>query len=191
MATIRVTLSYTFYSQLFQNVLHFNKPDFVVTDYNDLITQVKNNWINEVKWIQTDGVKYINMKMHNVGASQVDRNEVLSVVGSAGGSDEYKPFNAHIIRIQSAFAGRKGRGRVYIGGLATNFTSFGVIKATILSTWATHLTNIVNAFGPSGSTDWSLGVNAHNETDDFHAMQSLSINPVEGIQRRRNIGIGI
>lgn len=191
MATIRVTLSMTYYGQLFQNVLHFNKSDYVASELPTLIQDVKDNWITHVKWCQSDGLKYINMKLHHVGSLTPDTNEVLAINGGTGSSSEYKPFNCHIIRIQSEVAGRIGRGRVYIGGIASNLTDFGFIKTSILATWATKLQLITAAFGPSATSDFQLGVNPHTETDDFKPMQSLSINPVEGIQRRRNIGVGI
>lgn len=191
MATIRVTLSMTYYGQLFQNVLHFNKSDYVASELPNLIADIKTGWIDQVKWCQSDGLKYVNMKLHHVGSSTPDTNEVLAINGGTGSSSEYKPFNAHIIRIQSVQAGRSGRGRVYIGGIASNLTDFGFIKTAILATWATKLAAITAMFGPTATSDFQLGVNAHTEVDNWKAMQSLSINPVEGIQRRRNIGVGI
>lgn len=191
MATIRVTLSMTYYGQVFQNVLHFNKADYVFSDLAGLITDIQTSWINQVKWCQSDGLKYVNAKFHQVGSAAADINQVLSIVGGTGSSSEYKPFNAHIIRIQTGLGGRTGRGRVYIGGIASNLTDFGFVKSSILSTWATKFTAILAAFGAGGTSAFRLGVNPHTETDDFKLCVSLSLNPVEGVQRRRNIGVGI
>jgi hypothetical protein len=156
-----------------------------------LVADVKAGWIVEMKWGQSNALKYVFAKVEMLESQFPPYTETLAILGTAGSSGDYKSYNASVIRILTNQKGRKGRGRQYIGGMASNLTDFGVFKSAIASTWATHLANCVALYGPGGSSAFRLGVHGRLASAPFYDMVNLVLNPVEGLQRRRNIGVGI
>lgn len=187
----RVTLTQSLWGETMQNVLHFTHASSDPNTMIDLVTDLKATWIPQVKWIQQDQLRYVNARVQLLESQFAAYSEALNISGSAGGSNDYKTYNAHILQLRTALLGRRGRGRQYIGGVALNLTDKGIIKSDIITTWNNHIANLAAAYLSGGTSNFRLVVNPHTNTDAHQDVTSITLNPIEGIQRRRNIGVGI
>lgn len=187
----RVTLTQSLWGETLQNVLHFTHFEANPLAMPELVTDLKATWIPQVKWIQQDQLRYVGARVQILESQYAAYSEALNVAGSAGGSNDYKTYNAHILQLRTPFLGRTGRGRQYIGGVALNLTDKGIIKSDIVTSWNNHILTLVDTYCQSGVSNFRLVVNPHGPTVNAKIVTSITLNPIEGIQRRRNIGVGI
>jgi hypothetical protein len=192
MGLFRVTISGLQQGQTMQNVLHFKKDASSTADLNALAVDIRDNWIQYVKTIQSGSMTYVNIKVARVNNSDVPVNLTISIPGANSGNDQWLTFYSHVMQFHTAHAGRTGRGRIYHFGLANNLHDKGLLWSGVLALWAPIITNIMNRYGPSGSSDFQLYVAPHgtDETAGF-PVTSITMNPVVRMQRRRNIGVGV
>lgn len=187
----RVTLTQSLWGETLQNVLHFTHADANPLSMADLVTDLETTWIPHVKWIQQDQLRYVGARVQILESQFAAYSKALNISGSAGGSNDYKTYNAHILQLRTALAGRTGRGRQYIGGVALNLTDKGIIKSDIITSWGNHIATLVGQYCNTGVSEFRLVVNPHTNVDQSKEVTSITLNPIEGIQRRRNIGVGI
>ena len=191
MATIRAKLFQTAYGQNVMNVLHFNKPDFVISELDGLALEIRDHWIMNVRAVQTADLLYQRISLHVVGSAAAPTDLVISISGAASAQNEMVPYFCHLIQIRTGLGGRRGRGRVYMAMVNPLLHFRGTLTAGFLALWTTPLANVMSWFGPSGTSAWRIGVNPHNETDDFKPATSLQLATITAVQRRRNIGVGV
>jgi hypothetical protein len=178
--------------QLHENQFYLEQvdggPDVPLT----VATEVRDNWCqlwknlfssNEFLWtnirvarVQEPGVSPTNLPVNIPGGG-------LSL--SAGVT-----FATYCIRKTTNTAGRKGRGRLYMGRLSSsNLSTNGVITATALASLNTMAANVFNRYGITGNGPYRLVV--YSDADPVpKQVTSLLFDNVPRVQRRRNIGVG-
>lgn len=123
-----------------------------------------------------------------VGPNATGAQALVSAnIPGKGNAESAPPNVAAIIRKQTQFGGRKGRGRLYMPGIAeANITSTGTMSGTPLTamqtSWSTFLTGLLEEDIPM--------VLLHSEQDGGltppYVVSSLLVESRIGTQRRRN-----
>jgi hypothetical protein len=181
----------TIYGQVVMNVIHFrNVSDF----YTPL--EIKNefvdNWIMHVRGFQNPGLHYFNLAVKNMDdETGITTDFPLDIFGGGFFGSQTWPTTAVLVQIRTAFGGRKGRGRVFVAGLHTGAFENGLFNAATTTSLNTFMDAIKAAFLPGGTSQLTIGVCDRGFNPDFHPAVDLVVGSRPGIQRRRNIGVGI
>ncbi len=190
MTVYRVTLNQVMYSQSIINVLHFRHASSDPLEMQNLANEVETGWINFWRVRQVTNLVYSRIKVQMLQSQFAPFEKVISLAGGLGGSDEFKVFLCHIVRLRTATAGRQGRGRIYLAGPFPSAAQFGIIRPEHMNTYQNVINNVMGVFGPTGSSAFRLVVHPHAANGIPKDVISLSIAPLESVQRRRNIGVG-
>jgi len=191
MSVLRATIKGTFFGQQVMNVLHFNKPDLVEAELLTLANDLRDNWCETLKSLLGQEAYFLGIQVRNIENNSWPAREIaFSKQGLAGGIANTFPFACFIMRIQTGTFGRAGRGRIYIWGIGPGSMSGGILLPAVTTNWQTWLTQITNRYCLAGST-YRLGVCPRAAPQDFKSAISVSLSPKAGVQRRRNIGVGV
>jgi hypothetical protein len=191
---VRVTTTFLWMGQQMQNVLHFSNPDGVLS-LAAVASDIEANWIGNLRSAVDNRGKWINIGVRNLDDLNVaPYNKAVSITPINDHGDQQVPYMACIIRIRTGVAGKAGRGRVYVPGLATAHTQNGVISTGGFQQWDEPggVLHYVKLAYLASSTVSPLQIGVYHLADhSFTGATDLTLNPVPGVQRRRNIGVGI
>jgi hypothetical protein len=192
MSVVRVTLFQTFWNQSVQNVLHFD--DGVLTyDAATIKDDVVANWITHVKILQNAFLTYIALSVKNLDDPTGPTTTFpLSIGGGSFATGYVLGMPALIIKIQTALGTRAGRGRSYICGLPGAGYDQGHFDSGTQTSINAVVANLVDAYVSTSTTSpMTIGVRGRASGAAFHPAIGLIGRPVPGIQRRRNLNVGI
>ncbi len=190
---IRVTTTFLWYGQQMQNVMHFNNRDGVLS-LSQCADDIQTNWVNRVRVQIDDDGKFTAITVRNMDNLTVAPfTKAISILGGADHGNQQVPYLSMVLQIYTGVAGKHGRGRIYLPGVSWAHTQNGTFTAQAFTDWnsATCLNAVRAAYlSPSGTSNLVLGV--RNRSDGtFLSATELLIRTVPGVQRRRNIGVGI
>jgi len=195
MSLEQVTLTQSLKGQTIQNVFHLTNPDGALTG-QQIAALVLAEWITEIRKIQGGQLIYHQILVQRVDpAGQAATVTNISTPGAATGYDAFLPPLCVVMQKRTGFFGRHGRGRYYISGWNS-----GALHTT--GTWDPgHLGDVMLTITNNLTAKWidpgvsalRLVVAGRGPDNQWlsHSCTSLSMRPVPGYQRRRNIGIGI
>lgn len=192
MSIVRVTLFQTYWAQSVQNVLHF---DDNVSTYNP--TNIKNdivaNWIPNIGQLQNAVLTYVGVAVKCLQPAESTTSFFAVSIGGSSFALAYSlSYPALVVKIETATPGYRGRGRFYIAGLPGAGYDSGRFNSATLSVINTEIANVWAAYGPSSSiSPMQIGVMGRDITSTFHPATNLLPRAVPGVQRRRNLGVGI
>lgn len=191
MAEFRATIMAQHQGQAHQNVLHFQKSDAVTLDAQNLATDLKDNWCQI--WKPGVGSNFIwnNIHVKQLGSTDPAYDLAFTLLGTGSAEIGTLPFVAMNVRLQTGFSGKHGRGRFYHAGLNPGHTTYGVIQPSIMTFFTAICSALMARYGPTGASDFQLGVMARSAGATFHPVTSMTIDSIVRMQRRRNIGVGI
>jgi hypothetical protein len=112
----------------------------------------------------------------------------------ASGTAVVHPCVGLVFTLKDGSAGRAHRGRIYHYGATVGQTqNSNPTAANIAGTFAQWMANILVRFGPGATTGLRLMLHHGNLIGDsnFTDVMSMRVNPVYGIQRRRNFNVGL
>lgn len=187
----RVVLSAIYYGQTCQNSMHFENTDGFLT-LQQVAEEIRDNFLPDFKFLSNDLCVWNNIHVRdisNLGANAF--NLTVNLPGGQSGNNQNFPFVALVVRLRTDFGGRAGRGRWYIPGLNIGLTDKGVWTAALLNLAGPKMAEIFDRYKLDGPGPLTLGVCKQNTPGSFHSVTSLQVAPVPGVQRRRNIGVGI
>jgi hypothetical protein len=188
----RVTLVYTCFGQQMNNVLHFSGPSSDPAQMEALATEVAGDWIDQCHFKQTRNVKYIGVFVRLLESQFPTFQKIVNIDGVATASGNDMTFHAFIIRLYGNIVGRHGRGRVYIGGIKNDATFNGFITQTYFDQWQISRGVWLNKWGPNGTSTFRLGITRkQNPTANFVPVIDIKVASTLGVQRRRNLLVGI
>jgi hypothetical protein len=193
----RVVNSAHLFGQTVQNVIHFSKTDAVwPSDANSLALAIRDVWLggaHGIRWIQTSTCVWSLVQVYDAGSPSLSPISLtISVAGNETSfSDALPPYEALILRIRADAFGKHGRGRVYIPGVTVGTFAAGVLSSSAITALSPILAQLTAGFITSGGTGFSVGIAPRNSPVDFHLADRFEVAPTSGVQRRRNIGIGI
>ena len=193
MSILRVTTTAFRYGQAHQNVLHFNNPDGA-TPLATAATDVRDNWVNKVTIHLASTLRYLNILVQDItNPAEPAVSLAIDRLGQSFGDTTFASFACMVFKLQTDFGGRHGRGRVFLGGMAANFMTDGILNSGyIINVNNDIVAPIMARFGPSGTSNLELGVlQRGGGGPTLHPVQSIQVRSTMGVQRRRNIGVGV
>lgn len=191
MGVFRVTLSQVQFGCLIQNVLHFSQDSATEAMKATLSAEVQASYISQMKTRQSQNLTYTQVRVVLLGTTTAPHITNISTPGTVTGSAQELTYVAHVVRLQTDFAGRRGRGRIYIGGVPMNLSSSGILSSAAITAYNAVFASIMGVWGPSHTSNFRLVVNQGDNTPDPHPVVTMTLNPIPRVQRRRNIGVGI
>lgn len=188
---IRCTLSMTLYSQVMQNVLHLENTTEFYTP-TAIVADLTNAWINQVKGFQNPLLHYFNVAVKNMDDSTgTTTNVPVDVFGGGFFGSQTIPTNAVLVQIRTATGGRSGRGRVFIAGLHSGAYENGIWNASTVTALNSFMANVKGFLITGTGSNLRIGVMPRTDPGSFKRATDLVVGPRPGVQRRRNIGVGI
>lgn len=192
MSTERVTITATFFGQTIQNVIHCNNPDGALTG-PQVAAEFRDNWINNVRTQQCQSLVYRSVLVQRLPAlANVPYTLGVSIAGVFG-DDPMHPCLCMIFRLHTQRAGKHGRGRLYIAGNRGTGTvgAAGLVNAGNLAVWVALAATLEARFKSGGSGPLTIGVWDKSAGGTLSLIDGITCPNRVGIQRRRNIGVGI
>lgn len=194
MSVLKITTSGTYLGAVMQNVLHFDNPDGVTT-LDAAAADIRDNWAALMRNAHCSGFTYTNISVRDVSSPA---SQTLNLPYSAAGVGEPSAPHmvlAFILTLRGAAAGRHGRGRVYIAAPRSGWVTNSQMTAAGMSYMQTNVINPIAArFVGSGRTsNLQLCIADYGGGDPpvLTSVTSLVLRQYMGVQRRRNINVGI
>lgn len=194
MSQHRVVISSLYLGQLCQNVLHFDNPDGA-TQPQAIAQDVFDNWIMKVTIHTGSAVNYFNVLVQNLSnPNEAPFSLAVNRSGQSFAANTMGPFTCKVFKFLTARAGRHGRGRCFIPGIDAQHITLGQLNSGYITNVNSQvITPIMARFGPGGTSNLNLCVRENDGTDVgiFNPVISIQCRAQLGVQRRRNIGIGV
>lgn len=197
----RVVISGLLFGQTNQNTVFFRRDDAVwPADGDTLVQAIKNSWIGVaaatgIRDRVTTSQVWNNISAYNTGSpGEAPISLPIAITGArSGANQDLMPYSCYILQLRCGVGGKRGRGRQYIPGPEPGAYKNGILQASHITIWNTVIGQLAAAFmGGSPTSGWSLVVANHNTPSvDHFTVISLQIASVSGVQRRRNIGVGV
>lgn len=186
----RVTISGLRYNQVTQNVLHFEHQT-EVWDAGAIAVEILNNWIPQAIKFSGTQFSYRSILVQCVNDPTLPTFTLaLNVAGTQFDDQRCQGYVTSVIKLATNTGGRHGRGRIFFAGPASDAFQFGFHQATFSSQAAGFLATLMARYGPGGSSNLRLGI-LNRATKTLTPVTGMTLRPIPGVQRRRNIGIGV
>lgn len=193
MAVNRVTTTALYNNaSVVQNVFHFLNPDGFLSN-QQICLEIRDNWIAIVKNLAAASCVWTNIRSERIDqvVNPAAANLAVNIAGT-GNSNTPHVCLAFIIRLQTAIAGRHGRGRIYFGAPRPDWIGSSlVLAAGITFINGTTIPALMARYGPTGNSGLTLGVHRKDDRQSLIQISGMSLATTLGIQRRRNIGVGV
>ena len=194
MTIFRVTLTGIRWAQVtMQNVLHFEDLSSVMTD-DQVMLEIRDNWCQMWATHQSNTFGWRNISIQRIGAVASPANYPIVINGQDGVDNLGGSCVTNLkIRIHTNFPGRKGRGRFFLPAVRDQYIESGQFNQQAIA----NITPTIDAVGErycniQATGPLQLGVMGRGpENSGFHPSTGLHMSLVPGIQRRRNLGVGI
>lgn len=193
MSKMTVTIQQIWRGQVIQNVLNFDVPDGTLSE-SQVADVIESKWIARVRLRQVNELSYQSIKVQKrVAGPPPPFIKQLNILGNEGAGTQLFTFTATVIQLFTATGGRRGRGRVYIAGHVNGAFVNHLIEVGQANFWNTVTLPALRASFLSGSNDSgiTLGVMDKNDPSLFAGCTGMQVRSLVGMQRRRNLGIGI
>lgn len=187
----RCTTVATMYNQQCQNVFHLLGPTSDPLDAQAIADDLAVNWVGQIRQRQTSAVRYVAISVRLLESQFPPHVKTVSILGSQQFDDELHTYDAFVLRLRSAEIGRRGRGRLYIPGVMKGWTTNGLVDDDVIVAWNNNIANLMGSYGPNGSTPYRLTIVPNKAPFSTREVVAMQVAPTLGLQRRRNIGIGI
>jgi len=193
MATYRITLTATFRGSIMENVLHFWRIDqsFSMTT---IMETIRDQWLPEFKKFSVDQVVWTNIRAQLVEPGPgLAVNLAVNVAGTSNATDPRDhPCICEKIRLQSNTPGKTGRGRIFCPVASSFGGNVGVLTVATLNARNAVLATLMQRFcGGEPSTGLNLVIAPRNNPVANKEVVNMFCDSTYGIQRRRNVGVGI
>ena len=191
MSIWRVTLTGTMYNQKMQNVLHFDNPENIY-GITTMRNYMVNDWILMLRTIQNVNFTWTSLQLAEL-KSNPEPPYVEALSGMPGGlsGPGAPPFVCGVFSIRTSTGGRRGRGRFYMGGVHQESILNGQLHPNALIAYSDVANQLKIRFCTGGSTDFRLQVAERVALPDGIPSTNIVARGVLGVQRRRNINVGI
>jgi hypothetical protein len=190
----RVTVTALWYGGMnVQNVMAFDNPDGLLTPLQ-VAQEIRDGWLNIIKAKQSAYLSWRDIAVDTIGnpAPPLHLSVILGGLDSVDSGLSHPTVNWKL-RITTGVGGKRGRGRIYIPGIRYSHWQFGQMTAFGVTDMQPVVDALVARYvQPSPSSGLYLGVMPRNGSASDHLLATgISQSLTPGIQRRRNIGVGI
>lgn len=195
MGIYRAVMGGQLLGQTVQNVCHFEKGgDWDPAQAQTLAQHLRDNWITQIKSRLSTQMTWTGITIYD--RLTPGRQPVVLAINLQGAQTTFAtqavPFCAVLMRFKTSQTGPSGRGRIYIPGAALNDYAGGNITAPAATAWQT----ILNTIGPmytsnNPSSGFNLVLSGKQAPSATLNVTTIEIGGHYGVQRRRNIGVGV
>lgn len=191
MSTLRITLSGLYLGSVMQNVIHFLNPGDALT-LAQAAADVRDNWADKMRNAHASGFVYTNIAVKNLSDLTVQTFNLPYAAAGVGEPSAPHMVLAILITLRCSAAGRRGRGRVYVAAPRSGWVSNSQMTGAGMSFMQANVIDpITTRFVGAGRTS-NLELQVyHADTDSSSNVVSLTLRQYLGVQRRRNINVGI
>ena len=193
MAIFRTTLTASFRGMLMQNVLHFDTHGSGIQP-NTINEIVRDQWISEYKFFSVDQVIWINIASQIVDPTTGFSSNLAINIPCTGNitSASDHPSICEKIKVFTATAGRHGRGRIYAPVASLFGANVGVLKPETIAARNARLDTLLARFNDDNPQfGITYGIIPRDTPSAFKPAVLMRLDSRYGIQRRRNIGVGV
>lgn len=188
---LRVTLFARLYGQMINNVIGFEWKVPGAQTYDQLGADIKTNVVDQLANVCRTQIQWYQMILKKTDGNDAPFTYVFTPKNGVNGGDPiYPAYNTMIFSLRTAVAGREGRGRFYLSGFAGQIQN-GLHEAFQLNGAIIAANNMMTRYGPSGtSTALQLAILNRAGTIYRH-VTAITPKATPGVQRRRNLGVGV
>lgn len=178
-----------------QNVVAFSYGAASGLTSATVAAELRDNWCTLLAAGQGFNFGWRNISVYQVGSGLSPTNLPIVI----NGQDGVSPLDGTQVicmkfRILTATGGRKGRGRIYLPGYRQAYWSVGQMTATGITNMTARINAIKTRYVGEATATSPLVLGVLPRGDDptqFKMSTDLTLSLTPGIQRRRNLGIGI
>lgn len=192
MAVWRVTLSCSVDGQVCQNVLHLTASDGILP--NTVTDIMRDQWLPQIRPFQHTGARWFDIEARRVDPiGLAPFHQTIVQFGSGDTEREAdNPCLARVLQFKTAVAGRHGRGRIYIPGTTQASWDKGFVKTASLTAGQPLVNSLMNSFcNPNPPFGLRLVLSRRSNPSQTINVDTIVQAPRIGVQRRRNIGVGM
>jgi len=180
-------------NQINQNVLHFENPDGSLTN-EEMRDDILGHWMPICRNRQNANGRWSKITISEIGGTPGDPFVHLipspGQAGSMDGPPEHPSLTA-LFSTRTGVGGRHGHGRIYMPGFHGGWVENGLMRSDILPLMQTVANNLSGWYSLTGAGPLVLKVVPRAHPVDALSVTSIVVKSVMGIQRRRNIGVGM
>jgi len=190
--TFRVTVSGRLLGQVMQNVFYVDGGEGAWT-HTSVKDYVLTWFVNQLKAVQVNTFNWETIEVRDFGPgpdtiSTFTLGQIPGTMNTSG----ILTVGAFIIQKRTGIVGRENRGRIYMPGPSATHTSNNLINATGIAAFAPILTTFRTQWAaPGTSTKLQMMIVGKGPTPHTVHVTDFLLAPGIGIQRRRNINVGI
>jgi len=192
MPVYRITVSGVCLGQTIQNVFHVQRDtaDFTLAA---IAVKIRDSWCGLTFGFHTSSFAYNSVRVEDVTTNPTPNPATLSIAIAGSGT----PTTPHvalciILKFQTSFGGRTGRGRIYLGAPRSDWVANSVVSSGGVSFInSSMIPAITGAWLAGGTTGLRLVVAPKSDPTNFKDVINIALAPGIYVQRRRNIGVGI
>lgn len=195
----RVVITGVMFGAINQNVLHFTKAGGNwPTDGTALCADIRDNWLGGTNGVRQGLItlqRWTLIQAYNrdtIGDVPVGLS--INVTGAkVGNGSQSFGFSSVLLRLRAAGGGKHGRGRVYLPGVDPSTFNSGVMSQTEIDAWTPRLAQLTARYlGSSPASGFRLVVAPKSGTSPTtQDVVRIELATVPGVQRRRNLGVGV
>lgn len=187
----KVVISGTFFSNLCQNVLYFEKRNGTQGTEVELKNELQTNWIPIFQQLQNNAFLYTTLSVQDLGPPAKPA-VIFSLVGMAGalsGAPAHSVL-AGLFSLRTNVGGRKGHGRFYMPGVHGQSVLNNVLQPGAFNQYVASAVSLSARYGEPGSGPYRLILRSHGPEHTETRVTDIVVRQTFGIQRRRNTGVG-
>lgn len=185
----RVVLSGQCYAALQQNRLHFQSEQQLTEQ--EVANTINTFWVENIRQPLTNQTQFLNINVTNLSVPLAGAFSLpIQKTGAQGGNEQMIPFVCWKLRFLTGLAGRKFRGRCYLGPIQAGFTSFGLVNGAGINHWNATLAELRLKFVTQVSSGLRLLIRGEGANPHDTPVTDIQLSTQVGVQRRRNIGVG-
>jgi len=186
MALYEVVFTGLWWSQLWQNKVHFNS--IAPIDAAGVALEMYTNFWGNYKQGMISDVSLVNIAVTRKEGNVLEQHtRAVQETGVHSGEPGNTIFRAGVIQKKTGLAGRKERGRIYAPGIRGGGVERGVLTFNEQQVWNAITGAIKGAFIDPGTSDLRMVI---KHPEGFTNVTELTMRPVMGVMRTRNIGVG-
>lgn len=187
----RVTLSQTLHAQQVLNTLYYRETvNGGASPATALALRVAQVVVPPLKAVQSNELSHLEVLAQKIWPQPVALPASdISAAGAGGVASSSLPTsNAVVITKTTLFAGRKYRGRVFIGGVPVSAEDDSKLAAAVTASWVVFAQTLAAVLVSGGYTFVPIIYHKTTHTDD--QIQNAIVRTILRVQRRREIGKG-
>jgi hypothetical protein len=190
MSLHKIIVSGLNYGQTHQNVIKMRCGPGLGTPI-DIANDIVTNWINKVKVWQSSSYRWTNVLVRNLDDPNLAPFSLaVNILGASFNSVQQPPMSAYVVKIQTAHAGKHGRGRWHVGGVTNDSQQEGLYTATFQTNFNAQICAHWNTVYVAGQGR-EIGIKEDHGEGDFFPATNFQLRPTVGAIQRRKVGRGI